>query len=86
MQPSKKPDRARTTNFRAKCALQKDDNRMRAINWLYPQDFDKRHIQISGLRRGNTGEWILKAPEVQSWIKDSRLLWGYGIRKYFLIS
>ncbi|KAH0603494.1 uncharacterized protein H6S33_007816 [Morchella sextelata] len=64
------------------CARTNKPNREVIINWLYSEAFDKRHTEISGRRQPNTGEWILKEPEVQDWENGkskSRLLWGYGI-------
>lgn len=53
------------------------------LNWLYPDNFDTKHIEISGRRQSNTGEWIFQEPEFIDWAAQrSKLLWGYGIRMY----
>lgn len=58
---------------------------MEVVNWLYPDEFDKRHVEISGRRREGTGQWIMREPVVQDWVggvSSFRILWGYGIRTY----
>lgn len=56
------------------------------LNWISPQPYDQRDFEISSRRKPNTGHWILKSPEVQEWRKGSGLLWGYGIRKFNILS
>jgi hypothetical protein len=58
---------------------------MKALEWLYPGLFDKKHLEISHRKQKDTGEWLLKRVEFQQLVEGrqgSRLLWGYGIRKY----
>lgn len=53
------------------------------LNWLSPDDFDSRHLEISGKRQRNTGQWLLQEPRFKNWIDkhpDFLLLWGHGIR------
>lgn len=62
--------------------------RGKILTWLYPEAFDKRHLEVRERRQNNTGGWILEEPSVQGWIKEglsSRILWGYGICMYWYI-
>lgn len=61
------------------------EKRNAVLDWLSSEKFDTRHIEISGKRQKNTGDWILETPEVKEWTKkqqdlQKRLLWGHGIR------
>lgn len=65
-------------------AGQKEEKRRNILHWFSPGAFDKKHVEISGTRQQNTGEWLLRRPEVRDWVKknpNSPILWGYGIRK-----
>lgn len=53
------------------------------LNWLFPEDPDIKHVEISSRRQKNTGDWLLESPEFLSWEEGrlgSQLLWGHGIR------
>jgi hypothetical protein len=59
-------------------------HREEILAWLFPVDFESRHIDIQAERRRGTGEWLLKATEFLSWKsaqKCSPFLWGSGIRE-----
>lgn len=51
------------------------------LNWLYPEDFDKRHLEIRSRRNDSIGKWFFEAYEVQRWINYSgvSLLWGRSV-------
>lgn len=62
--------------------------RLKVLNWLYPESFETRHLDISRRRRERTGEWLLKSPEFCEFVsnnQNSPILWGYGIRKYHIV-
>jgi hypothetical protein len=64
-----------------------EEERDRILEWLYAGAFDTKHREISNRRQKNTAQWIIVSPEVTSWMNNpsgSRLLWGYGIRKFRL--
>lgn len=54
------------------------------LNWLYPENFDTKHTEISNRRQKDTGKWLLESKEMQNLANGtgvSKLLWGYGIRR-----
>ncbi|KAI5839139.1 hypothetical protein DFP73DRAFT_614623 [Morchella snyderi] len=57
------------------------EERINLCQWLFCGPFDEKHVEISGKRKLNTGEWLLAHNQFKSWIDDSgpRLLWGCGI-------
>lgn len=61
-----------------------DEKRMKALNWVFPEVFDKTHLEISRMRQEYTGSWLFATPEFGDWFRnsDNPLLWGYGIRMH----
>lgn len=62
--------------------------RDQALDWLYPGDTDTKHVDISKKRQENTGGWLFEKPEFKAWsdgVSKSKLLLGYGIRKWCAI-
>lgn len=60
------------------------EKRKAVIEWIYPESFDQKHLEISNKRQKETGTWLLESPEFKGWVteqQNSRLLWGHGIRK-----
>lgn len=52
------------------------------LNWLYPESYDTKHIEISNKRQKDTGIWLLRSRKFQELVgRKAQLLWGYGIRK-----
>ncbi|KAH8148232.1 uncharacterized protein LAJ45_07684 [Morchella importuna] len=63
-------------------STQDAEARLKVLNWLYPESFETRHLDISRRRRERTGEWLLKSPEFCEFVsnnQNSPILWGYGI-------
>lgn len=56
--------------------------RKETLDWLYSGDFESRYLDLQEKRLKGTGEWILRSPIFQNWIKGkpgSLLLWGRAI-------
>lgn len=62
-----------------------EEKRENVLNWLYPEDFEVRHNEISNRRLKDTGDWLVKRTEFNDWLMGtppSPFLWGYGIRMF----
>lgn len=61
---------------------------MKALNWVFPDIFDRTHLEVSRMRQEYTGSWLFATPEFGNWFtsSDNPLLWGYGIRMYFCLA
>ncbi|KAH8153587.1 uncharacterized protein LAJ45_02400 [Morchella importuna] len=64
-------------------ALRMEEKRENVLNWLYPEDPEARHNEISNRRQRETGSWLTERPEFREWLLHhdpaSLFLWGYGI-------
>ncbi|KAH0608836.1 uncharacterized protein H6S33_001064 [Morchella sextelata] len=63
-------------------STQDAEDRIKILNWLYPESFETRHLEISGRRREKTGEWLLKSAEFVEFVRNNQsspILWGHGI-------
>lgn len=56
--------------------------RKETLDWLYFGEFESRYLDLQEKRLKGTGEWVLRSPIFQNWIKGkpgSLLLWGRAI-------
>ena len=57
------------------------------VRWLSTTDPSSNHIAACQKRQPSTGEWLLKSPQLLSWMeKSNALLWLRGIRELYLVS
>lgn len=60
--------------------------RKETLDWLYSADYESRYLDLQDERLKGTGEWLLRSPIFQNWIKGkpgSLLLWGRAIGNLF---
>ncbi len=65
--------------------LTEEEERM--LEWLSKYPFFKSHLSATERREPDTGEWVLKSSEFDTWRKSGgRILWLYGNCKRLIVS
>jgi hypothetical protein len=62
------------------------EKRQLILNWICPQEFDRRHKEIAQVRAKGSGDWFLRSEIYNIWLNgdsDSNVLFCHGMRIVF---
>ena len=59
------------------------EKRLSILRWVYSEDFEQRHKQISKARVDGSGEWVLRSMEYRNWVRgpSGGVLFCHGMRR-----
>jgi len=63
-------------------SLLTSEKRLSILKWIYCEDFEQRHKQISMARVDGSGEWFLRSTEYRNWARgpNGSVLFCHGMR------
>jgi hypothetical protein len=64
-------------------SLLTSEKRLTILKWIYSDDFEQRHKQISMARVDGSGEWFLRSTEYRNWVRgpSGSVLFCHGMRR-----
>jgi hypothetical protein len=60
--------------------------RLEILNWIYPQEIDRRQKEIAQVRAKGSGDWFLRSEIYKTWLNgnsDCKVLFCHGMRTIF---